>query len=159
MYSWEFIFSSFSRFQPLSELLWCYLSILSKVNWTVWVSIVTHGPWYNYFQFHLAYHHDLNVYYAFMHTCDFKDVLDRSLVSGAGRRLLVDAVWFREVCLRVYSIYQLGHMTGRWRPTVPSGPLSLTMSSSSAHERLVQGVIETKSDRNKKNVKLKELGI
>ena len=40
-----------------------------------WVSIVTHGPWYNYFQFHSAYHHDLNVYYAFIHTCDFKDVL------------------------------------------------------------------------------------
>ena len=26
-----------------------------------------------------------------------------------------------EVCLRVYSIYQLGHMTGRSRPTVPLG--------------------------------------
>ena len=50
----------------------------------------------------------------------------------AGSRERSGWVWFYSTS--VYRMCLLGHVTGRSRPTVPSGPLSLTMSSLSEHK-------------------------
>ena len=57
-----------------------------------------------------------------------------------------------------YRLYQQGHVTKRSRPTVPSGPLLLTTSSSSGQKslRLLKKDYSKKRVRNKRKSKFKK---